>query len=427
MKKKVWFITLIAIMLLANLSACGGEEETALEVEEVPAEQVPVQPSCQIAFTYGRDGDHDIYVMDADGSNVQQLTTNNSADVEPTWSPDGAQIAFASNRDGNWEIYVMDADGSNQQQLTFNSSNDGYPAWSPLCREEAPAEVAPTDISTPTPTNTPAYTPTVTSTDAGNYLISLWIDQRQNEIDSPELHWDVETVASLLGVDPPQDGYWSPVDIILEILKSDFGFDPNQHNPPVFYSVEIAAYMDGSIITGVVFSNPDGVATFNFENQYYHHTNNNVETGPNLELGIAPLVVQPPMMLNELAPGYYAARIRLTDDTFSNWVIFQVKEEVPAEQVPVQPSCQIAFHSGRDGDDEIYVMDADGSNVQQLTFNESDDVYPAWSPDGSRIAFHSDRDGDWEIYVMDADGSNVQQLTTNESDDWFPAWSPLCR
>ena len=85
---------------------------------------------------------------------------------------------------------------------------------------------------------------------------------------------------------------------------------------------------------------------------------------------------------------------------------------------------RIAFNSDRDGDDEIYVMDADGSNVTQLTYNSADDVVPRWSPDGRSIAFYSDRDGEEEIYVMDADGSNVTQLTYNFAEDYDPSWSP---
>ncbi|MCD4734352.1 DUF5050 domain-containing protein [bacterium] len=85
---------------------------------------------------------------------------------------------------------------------------------------------------------------------------------------------------------------------------------------------------------------------------------------------------------------------------------------------------RIAFSSNLDGDDEIFVMDADGSNVTQLTDNESLDWHPAWSPDGSHIAFFSDRDGDAEIFVMDADGGNQVQLTFNGSTDWSPNWSP---
>ena len=68
---------------------------------------------------------------------------------------------------------------------------------------------------------------------------------------------------------------------------------------------------------------------------------------------------------------------------------------------------RIAFVSDRDGDYEIFVMDADGSHVQQLTDNNKNDWDPVWSPDGKRIAFDSNRYGDYEIFVMDADGSHV--------------------
>jgi Tol biopolymer transport system component len=71
--------------------------------------------------------------MNADGTGVPQQLTHNSVygDVDPTWSPDGKRIAFMSERDGNWEIYVMNADGSGQANLTNNSANDRQPAWSP--------------------------------------------------------------------------------------------------------------------------------------------------------------------------------------------------------------------------------------------------------------------------------------------------------
>jgi Tol biopolymer transport system component len=49
---------------------------------------------------------------------------------------------------------------------------------------------------------------------------------------------------------------------------------------------------------------------------------------------------------------------------------------------------------------------------------------PSWSPDGRRIAFASDRDGNREIYVMNADGSGQINLTNNPADDWGSSWSP---
>ena len=88
------------------------------------------------------------------------------------------------------------------------------------------------------------------------------------------------------------------------------------------------------------------------------------------------------------------------------------------------PDGQIAFVSDRDGDDEIYVMNTDGSAVTKLTDNPNKDWWPSWSPDGRRIVFNSDRAGDHEIYVMNADGSGLVQLTRNSANDWFAKWSP---
>jgi len=85
----------------------------------------------KIAFASNRDGNYEIYTMNADGSGPTRLTTNAADDVDPTWSPDGTKIAFLSKRDDSFEIYVMNADGSNQTRLTNNSNEEFDPAWSP--------------------------------------------------------------------------------------------------------------------------------------------------------------------------------------------------------------------------------------------------------------------------------------------------------
>jgi len=108
--------------------------------ELVPAQAALVssqQPSAltagpgKIAFASDRDGNFEIYVMDADGGGQQRLTENPAEDYSPAWSPDGRRLAFVSTRDGNAEIYVMNADGSGQTRLTNNTASDLRPAWSP--------------------------------------------------------------------------------------------------------------------------------------------------------------------------------------------------------------------------------------------------------------------------------------------------------
>lgn len=82
----------------------------------------------------------------------------------------------------------------------------------------------------------------------------------------------------------------------------------------------------------------------------------------------------------------------------------------------------VTFQSNRDGNFEIYTMNADGSGQQRLTQHPANDISPVWSPDGSRIAFASDRDGTWDIYTMRADGSDLKQLTRGQGANTAPSW-----
>jgi hypothetical protein len=98
---------------------------------------------------------------------------------------------------------------------------------------------------------------------------------------------------------------------------------------------------------------------------------------------------------------------------------------------------QIAFVSNDSQDDEIWVVNRDGSGLRRLTetneaFNAREigkDTFipevngqPSWSPDGSQIVFWSNRTGNRQIWVMNADGSNPHSLSTTGHDDWNPVW-----
>ncbi len=100
---------LLGLLLLASsvLVGCGDEDVFSAWSPD----------GTKIAFTSDRDGNFEIYVMNADGRNPTRLTSDPATDNFPAWSPDGTKIAFDSRRDGNFEIYVMNADGTNPTRL----------------------------------------------------------------------------------------------------------------------------------------------------------------------------------------------------------------------------------------------------------------------------------------------------------------------
>jgi Tol biopolymer transport system component len=84
----------------------------------------------------GGEVDYDILTMNVDGTGEANLTNSPRVqDFEPNWSPNGRKIAFASDRDGDNEIYTMSPNGANVHQLTvnatLNAADDGWPNWSP--------------------------------------------------------------------------------------------------------------------------------------------------------------------------------------------------------------------------------------------------------------------------------------------------------
>jgi TolB protein len=82
----------------------------------------------KILFTRRNSGRTQIFVMNADGTNVRRLTDGPEGNRTPVWSPDGSMIAFVSARDGNPELYVMDSDGANETRLTRTPSPESQPA-----------------------------------------------------------------------------------------------------------------------------------------------------------------------------------------------------------------------------------------------------------------------------------------------------------
>jgi len=132
MSRPVFSPALVGVALLL-VGACGGGDSPG-QTEETPV-------LGKIALVSERDGNVEIYVIKADGTGLTNLTNHPADDggggfhlQQPnfTWSPDGKRIAFISDRDGNPEIYLMNADGTGQSRLTVSpDALESDLHWSP--------------------------------------------------------------------------------------------------------------------------------------------------------------------------------------------------------------------------------------------------------------------------------------------------------
>ncbi len=85
---------------------------------------------------------------------------------------------------------------------------------------------------------------------------------------------------------------------------------------------------------------------------------------------------------------------------------------------------QLVVSSDREGNQDLWMLPANGGEMQQLTAEPTPDWSPRWSPDGQTIAFYSYRSGNRDIWVMPAHGGSAQRVTEHDAGDLFPVWSP---
>ena len=274
------------------------------------------------------------------------------------------RIVFSRN---DKSIWVMDADGKSEKQLTAGH-NDGTPAWSPDGAQIAFFR----------------YTDDLNIRDiyamnADGSDIKQLTSGPENDI-HPTWSPDGKQIAFQRSVWEEKDGKWKEISSAIYVMNSD-GSDVrtlSEKGPPFFH--------------GNPDWSPDG------EEIAFEH----------------PL------------PGdQVAADIWVIDADGSDWVKLDNRAKLDPAWSPDGKSIAVTGWSGNLAG--IYVMDADGGNIQRLTELGSQARSPAWSSDGAEIAFCSDQGrgaGEWDIYVMDADGSNVRQLTdTPEEVEFTSDWT----
>ena len=94
-------------------------------------------PPLSVAFQSSRDGNSEIYLMNADGSDQTRITVHPAMDVEPDLSPNGKQIVFTSTRSGNADIWLLDLRTGELVNLTGTAAAEGWPRWSPNGKQVA--------------------------------------------------------------------------------------------------------------------------------------------------------------------------------------------------------------------------------------------------------------------------------------------------
>jgi Tol biopolymer transport system component len=128
--KKIFWLLILALPFLFSL--CEKKEERSMELlgQEAP-DLDSLRPassfSGRIAFQSDLDGDNEIYVLTNQG--LEKLTDNSWDDIYPRWSPDGKRLAYSANRDGNYDIFIMEANGHNPVRITDSPQNEQFPAW----------------------------------------------------------------------------------------------------------------------------------------------------------------------------------------------------------------------------------------------------------------------------------------------------------
>jgi len=138
----------------------------------------------------------------------------------------------------------------------------------------------------------------------------------------------------------------------------------------------------------------------------------------------------------EIAAGGYHSLTLASDGSITSWGNDGRGQPVPLTRTPSPKAdsdpawspdgSRIAFTSNRGGNNDIFVMNADGTGQVNLTNSFGADQWPSWSPDGTQIAFETYRNVKWEIYVMNASDGSGQEPRDDGSSEWnfSPAWSP---
>lgn len=401
--------------LKAQSSAPDWSRATHLQLtDQAGTEFFPSLSPDGKSFVYAsnQSGNFDLYLQRVGGKNLTNLTKDSSADeTQPAFSPDGERIAFRSEREPRG-IYVMEATGENVRRV---ADSGFHPSWSPDGKE-------------------------IVFSSEGR-------DQPDVRNSQPSVLWIVNVATGAKRLLTDRDAMqpaWSPHGSRIafwfmppSVGRSDIATISKDGGEPLVITKDAATNWnpvwspDGKFLyfasdrsgnmnfwrvaideaTGQVLSEPEAVVTpskFSRQLSFSHD-------------GKRMIYVQTNNQSNIQAAEFDAQKEKFIGEPF--WITRGDRQLVRPVLSP--DGKQFVMRVPRRTQDDIVVVNRDGTNWRDLTNDKFFDRYPRWSPDSKRIAFVSDRSGSYEIWMIDADGTNLRQVTFDSPPGTsFPIWSP---
>ena len=409
-----------------------------------------------IAFASDRDGDFELFVMDADGSNLRQLThADDWDDTKPVWSPDGARILFTATRydSGLRHVFVVDADGGDRRQLTLDLERGGYhPRWSPdsshiaflswraivLVDADGENRRQLTDRRHPdlgdgriTEVRSFVWSPDgdiIYFTTPGG-VFSVHIEgSRFLQLTKPPDHsheWEMagSVVGSRIAFLRHNPGSQLMVLGLNPVTRQEIAhFDQGLDNLDWSPDGDRIAFTDGlGRELFVVDADGANLESLTQDGGFLPRWSPDGSQIAFQRQGEIFLIDPDSTHQRNLTNNNQESHLRHSPDlTLTANLKEAFRETGEQAQVVWSPdNTLIALYSGS----HIHVADADGTNIRQIADNNLSHIQIAWSPHSDRIAFTGD-DGDYEILVADVETGTVNQLTHNIDDDFRPVWSP---
>jgi Tol biopolymer transport system component len=385
----------------------------------------------RIALTSFRDGNAEIYVIRADGSDLRRVTSHPAFDNYPVFSPDGTKIAFQSNReDERIEVYLQNLnDETPPIRLTSSTSFTGIApkCWSPdgtrllvytnrLGRQQIavlPADPYPArpiladadaDLSYPR-----------MSADGKRLLHEARLADGSMELRLTDL--DSKRARRLFTTEP---GYplgfhlepaWAPDNSLIAFTARVDG------NSEIFTvrpdgsglrNLSQHAARDASPTFSadgrfIVFARDSFGRAFLYRMDTSGAGQHRLTDAPGYEIGpaLSPDGVQLAFSGDRASRGFDIFLLNLTRPNVEKLLIARRHHDLLPSFSP--DGRRIVFIANSDGNPEIYLMNTDGGGLRRVTHSREEENAPQFSPDGKRILFSRQRNGRFAIYEIDVD------------------------